>query len=209
MLISHQVIRSPMKSQITAAVAALRPTQLTVPLARVEHKRAQLRAVRDRQLRDFLTWHVMPAVLGPDLAVYLVGDHHVARALADENVDTCYVTLERDMSRVARTAFWVSMERAGWVYPVDEHGRRRSFSNIPRTLAELKDDPYRSLVGDMREYGGIEQAIDVAAEFAWAGFLRTQVPLALVTSDYAQARSLALVHVRSAAASRLPGFRAL
>ena len=91
---------------------------------------------------------------------------------------------------------------------MDEHGRRRSFANIPRTLSELKDDPYRSLVGDMRDYGGIEQTIDVAAEFAWAGFLRAQVPFALVVSDYAQARNLALVHVRSPAASRLPGFRA-
>jgi len=197
-----------MKSQITAAVAALRPTQMTVPLSRVEHKRRQLRAARGRQLQDFITWHVMPAVLGPDLAVYLIGEHHVARALADESVDTCIVTLERDMSRVARSAFWVSMERAGWVYPVDEHGRRRSFANIPRTLGELKDDPYRSLVGDMREYGGIEDGIDVAAEFAWAGFLRAQVPLALVASDYTQARSLALVHVRSQAACRLPGFKA-
>jgi len=197
-----------MKSQITAAVAALRPTQMTVPLTRVEHKRRQLRAARGRQLQDFLTWHVMPAVLGPDLAVYLIGDHHVARALADEGVDTCFVTLERDMSRVVRTAFWVSMERSGWVYPVDEHGRRRSFANIPRTLSELKDDPYRSLVGDMREYGGIEQNIDVAAEFAWAGFLRSQIPFPLLASDYAQARSLALVQVRSPAAMRLPGFRA-
>lgn len=180
---------------------------MTVPLACVEQKRAQLRAARGRQLRDFLTWHVMPAVLGPDLAVYLIGDHHVARALADEQVEICYVVLERDMSRVARSAFWISMERAGWVYPVDEHGRRRAFNNIPRTLAELKDDPYRSLVADMRDYGGIEQNIDVAAEYAWAGFLRQQVPPQLVASDYAQARSLALMHVRSPAASRLPGWR--
>ncbi len=208
MLIWQPASQHAMKSQITAAVAALRPTQMTVPLSRVEHRRRQLRAARDWQLRDFLTWHVMPAVLGPDLAVYLIGDHHIARALADEHVETCFVTLEHDMSRVARTAFWVSMERSGWVFPVDEHGRRRSFANIPRTLSELKDDPYRSLVGDMRDYGGIEQTIDVAAEFAWAGFLRAQVPFALVVSDYAQARNLALVHVRSPAASRLPGFRA-
>ncbi|MCC7546696.1 MAG: hypothetical protein IT532_02915 [Burkholderiales bacterium] len=197
-----------MKSKITAAVAALRPTQMTVPLSRVEYRRRQLRAARERQLQDFLTWHVMPAVLGPDLAVYLIGDHHIARALADENVATCFVTLERDMSAVSRTAFWVSMERSGWVYPVDEHGRRRSFANIPRTLGELKDDPYRSLVGDMREYGAIEGNIDVAAEYAWAGLLRSHIPLPLVTSDYTQARSLALTYVRTPAASRLPGFRA-
>lgn len=197
-----------MKTQINASVPALRPTQITVPLARVEQKRAQLRGAIGRQLKDFLTWHVMPAVIGPDLAVYLVGEHVVARALVEEHVDTCLVTIERDLSRVTRSGFWVMMEREGWAHPYDEQGRRRSYSCIPRTLLDLKDDPYRNLVAEVRDYGGIEQGIDVAAEYAWANYLRPHIAPELMSGDYPEARRRALAHVRSQAARRIPGWRA-
>lgn len=196
------------KTQITVSVPALRPTQITVPLARVEQKRAQLRGARGRQLDDFLNWHTMPAVLGPDLAVYLIGDHTVARALAEEHVDSCVVTVQRDLSRVTKAAFWLMMEREGWAHPFDELGRRRSYSCIPRALRDMVDDPYRNLVAEVRDYGAIADGINVAAEYAWANYLRPHIDRDLMRQDYPEARKRALAHVRSQVARRIPGWRA-
>ena len=55
-----------MRHQVSASVAHLRPTQITVSMERVAHMRAQIRtAVARGQLQDFLTWRLFSAVLGP------------------------------------------------------------------------------------------------------------------------------------------------
>ena len=115
-----------MRHQVSASVADLRPTQITVAMERVAHMRAQIRAAVQRgQLQDFLTWRLFSAVLGPGGAVFVIDNHHIARALADEAIQTCIVVIQQDLSRVLPDRFWIAMERHGFVHPVEPADLRR------------------------------------------------------------------------------------
>ena len=197
-----------MRHRIGASVAELRPTQMTVAMARVAQTRAQIRAAVMRgQLQDFLTWRVFPGVLGPGGAVFVIDEHHIARALADEAIETCVVVLQHDFSQVLPDRFWIVMERQGFVHPVDAAGRRRAFASIPRLLAQLEDDPYRYLAVNVRDSGGCNAWEGAAAEILWANFLRSRVPGALLAGSAAEALRVALSHAHSDAARRLPGWK--
>jgi hypothetical protein len=196
-----------MRHQVSAGVAHLRPTQITVAMERVAHMRAQIRtAVVRGQLQDFLTWRMFSAVLGPGGAVFVVDDHHIARALADEAIETCIVVVQQDLSRVLPDRFWIAMERQGFVHPVDASGRRRAFGAIPRHLAQLENDPYRCLAVNLRDNGGCNWE-GAAAEILWANFLRSRVPASLLAGNASGALRVALPQARSNAARRLPGWK--
>ena len=195
-----------MASYTAAAVAAIHPTQITVPMARVEERRAQIRAARARSLEDFLTWHRLRAVLGPDARLFLVDPHAVARALLDEGVEHCYVTVELDLSHMRLESFWIAMERQGWAQPYDERGQRRSFSAIPDDFRQLQDDPYRSLACWLQEARAFDSAA-TRSELLWANFLRSRIPRAMMRRDPAELRRLALEHAASPEARPLPGWR--
>lgn len=60
----------------------------------------------------------------------------------------------KDLSWLDETVFWRMMEHNQWVHPYDANGARRDYSRLPDTLTKLKDDPYRSLAGEIRTAGG-------------------------------------------------------
>jgi hypothetical protein len=195
------------RHQVSASVADLRPTQITVAMERVARMRAQIRgAVARRQLPDFLTWRSFPAVLGAGGTIFVIDDHHIARALADESIPSCIVLVQEDLSRVLPDRFWIAMERKGFVHPVDASGRRRAFGSIPHRLVQLEDDPYRFLASEVRDHGGCGWD-GAAAELLWANFLRARVPAPLLAANAGDALGLALAEVRSEAARRLPGWK--
>jgi hypothetical protein len=179
-------------------------------MVRVEAARAQLRtAIVRHQLQDFLTWRRLRGVIGPHGDVFVIDPHTVARALCDEGIERCIVIVERDLSQLALDRFWIAMERQGWMLPVDTAGHRRAYSAVPTDFFLLEDDPYRTLALEVRESGGCNEWEGAAAEIAWAAFLRARVPSELLAADAIQAGRLALEHARSAAAQRLPGWKAM
>jgi hypothetical protein len=197
-----------MRHQVTLSVTQLRPTQITVAMARVAQARRQIRgAVLRNQLHDFLTWRPVAGVVGPGGAVFVTDEHHIARALADEGIEICIVVVHQDLSKVLPDRFWIAMERLGLVHPVDSAGRRRGFGSIPRHLIQLEDDPFRFLAVTVRENGGCQQWEGAAAEIQWANFLRTRVPGQLLAANEGEALRVALSHARSEAARRLPGWK--
>jgi hypothetical protein len=77
--------------------------------------------------------------------------------------------------------FWRLMRRDGCLWPHDASGKEVAWEELPRRLpcsvAELGDDPYRSLAGLVRRAGGYEKSARPFAEFVWANHLRERVPL--------------------------------
>ena len=67
------------------------------------------------------------------------------------------------------------MDNRNWIHPFDAEGRRRHYRDIPKTFAELVDDPYRSLAGELRRAGGFAKDTTLYSEFLWADFLRRRV----------------------------------
>jgi len=185
----------------------LRPTQITVGMIEVEDKRAMLESLKKHEQRDFLAAHPIPAVWGPDGKLYITDHHHLGRAASEAGVDTGFFWVEEDYSHLPIAEFWPKMSAALWAHPIDQNGKHRSFEEIPDHLEKLRDDPYRSLAGYVREAGGYDKTPTAYAEFLWADFFRTRVVIGPTRADFAEAVKKGLALAKSAAAAHLPGYR--
>ena len=85
------------------------------------------------------------------------------------------VTVIADLTMVDRDAFWGVLDNKTWVYPYDAKGDRHHFKDVPKTVADLKDDPFRSLAGELRRAGGYAKDTTPFSEFLWADFLRRRL----------------------------------
>jgi hypothetical protein len=187
-------------------VSHLRPTQMTVGLREVAAKRLDWRERSDAKAGDFLGRHMIPVLLGPRGHSYVIDHHHLARALIEEGVKEVATTLVADLSHLAKDEFWVFIDNKGWCHPYDAKGVRQDFSAIPKSVAGLKDDPYRSLAGELRRAGGFAKDTTPFSEFLWADFLRRGVKEKLVAEDFGGALAKALKLAKGARAQHLPGW---
>ena len=188
-------------------ILSLRPTQMTVGMREVKEKRRRWREYGSKQKQeDVLGKHMIPVVQGPDNRYYVVDHHHLARALHEEGVKNILVTVIGDLTMVSKDAFWGVMDNKRWVYPYDTKGERRDFKDLPKLISELKDDPFRSLAGELRRAGGFAKDTTPFSEFLWADFLRRQMPRKAVEQDFGRAVEKALELAKSKQAVYLPGW---
>jgi hypothetical protein len=188
-------------------ILSLRPTQMTVGMREVKEKRKRWREHKSEKKRaEMIGKHMIPVVLGPDARYYVVDHHHLARALHDEGVKDVLVTVIGNLSMVEREAFWGVMDNKRWVYPYDSKGERRHFKDIPKSVVDLKDDPFRSLAGELRRAGGFAKDTTPFSEFLWADFLRRRLPRKTVDDDFDKALEKGLSLVKSHEAIYLPGW---
>jgi len=199
-----QFTREPRLNPV--AVAALRPTQITVGMREVEEKRRRWRAQKASDRAAFLGRHLLPVVLGPERHFYLIDHHHLARALHDEGVKEVAVTVVSDLSTLTRGAFWVYLDNRAWMHAYDAEGKRRSHKQLPKSVADLADDPYRSLAGGLRRAGGFAKDTTPFSEFLWADFLRRRIKHKEVDAHPQGALEEALRLAKSEAAAYLPGW---
>jgi hypothetical protein len=191
-------------------ILSLRPTQMTVGMREVNEKRERLRKYlqehKKKKQGEFLGRHMIPVVLGPDQRHYVIDHHHLARALHEEGVENAIVTVVADLTMVDRDAFWGVLDNKRWVYPYDAKGERRHFSDIPKAVADLKDDPFRSLAGEVRRAGGFAKDTTPFSEFLWADFLRRRLARKSVEGNFEKALEKALGLAKSKGAIYLPGW---
>src|ERR1700749_242433 len=127
-------------------ILSLRPTQMTVGMREVKEKRKRWRDHKSaKKQAELLGKHMIPVVLGPDQRYYVVDHHHLARALHEEGIKNILETVIGDLRMVEREAFWNVMDNKRWVFPYDAKGQRHPFKDIPKSIKDLKDDPYRSV----------------------------------------------------------------
>jgi hypothetical protein len=187
-------------------ILELRPTQMTVGLREVKEKRKRFREQKAKKQREMIGHHMIPVVVGPDKRFYVVDHHHLARALHDEGIADILVTVIGDLTMVDRDAFWGVMDNKRWVYPYDAKGERRHFKDLPKSVRDLKDDPFRSLAGELRRAGGFAKDTTPFSEFLWADFLRRQMSRKLIEDHFAKAMEKALEAAKSEDAVYLPGW---
>jgi hypothetical protein len=188
------------------AVADLRPTQITVGMREVLTKRKRWRETATKKGEKFLGKHMIPVILGPKLRHYVTDHHHLARALHDEGVKDVAVTVRANLSKLEPDAFWIVMDNRNWMHPFDAKGCRRHYRDIPKSIAELVDDPFRSLAGELRRAGGFAKDTTPFSEFLWADFLRRRMKRKDVARDFERAVEEALELAKSDAADYLPGW---
>ena len=197
-------VREPMLS--TVAIADLRPTQITVGMREVMAKRKHWREMANTKGGKFLGKHMIPVILGPKQRHYVIDHHHLARALHDEGVKDVAVTVIANLSRLDRDVFWTVMDGRSWMHPFDAKGRRRDYQDIPKSVVDLVDDPFRSLSGELRRTGGFAKDTTPFSEFLWADFLRRRMKRKFVEDDFDRALAKALELGKSKDADYLPGW---
>jgi hypothetical protein len=188
------------------AIAALRPTQITVGMREVKAKQRAWRARKDQSAREFLGRHMIPVIQGPKDRHYIIDHHHLALALHQEGVKEVLVTIVADLARLERESFWFVLDNHNWMHPFDDKGRRHRYEDIPKTVMDLIDDPYRSLAGELRYRGGYAKDTTPFSEFLWADFLRRRVKRRTVDVDFERAVKQALKFAKSNEADYLPGW---
>jgi hypothetical protein len=187
-------------------IMSLRPTQITVGMREVEDKRARLRARGPKKIGNFLGDHMIPVILGPKQRHYVIDHHHLALSLHKEGVKKVLVTVVSDLSELTPDDFWLVLDHHSWVHPYDGDGRRRDFAKIPKSIDQLKDDPFRSLAGELRQAGGFAKDTTPFSEFLWADFLRRRMKRKRVESDFDAAVKQAMKLAKSKEAHYLPGW---
>src|ERR1700750_754732 len=187
-------------------ILSLRPTQMTVGMREVKEKRKRWREHKGNKQSELLGKHMVPVVAGPDEHYYVVDHHHLARALHDEGIKDVLVTVIGDLTMVGRHAFWGVMDNKRWVYPYDAKGERRHFKDLPKSITGLKDDPFRSLAGELRRAGGFAKDTTPFSEFLWADFLRRRIGRRPVEESFPAAVRRAMTLAKSQDAHYLPGW---
>jgi hypothetical protein len=198
------MVREPLLTTVT--IAELRPTQITVGMREVIEKRKRWRETGKKKGERFLGNHMIPVILGPKARNYVIDHHHLARALHDEGVKDVAVTVIANLSKLDIDAFWTVMDNRAWMHPFDAKGVRRHYKDIPKSVTELVDDPFRSLAGELRRAGGFAKDTTPFSEFIWADFLRRRMKRKAVDRDFNRAIERALELAKSPDAGYLPGW---
>jgi hypothetical protein len=188
------------------AIADLHPTQITVGMREVEAKRKRWREQDGKKAGKFLGKHMIPVILGPKERHYVIDHHHLARALHDEDVDEVLVSVVANLSKLEPDAFWVVLDNRSWMHPFDDQGRRREYKDIPKSVSDLIDDPFRSLAGELRRAGGFSKETTPFCEFLWADFLRRRIKRKTVEDNFERALEKALQFAKTHDAGYLPGW---
>jgi hypothetical protein len=196
-------VREPILKPV--AIADLRPTQMTVGIREVMEKRKHWHDESEKKGAEFLGKHMIPVILGPKHRHYVIDHHHLARALHDEGVKDVAVTVIANLSKLDQDSFWYVMENRDWTHPFVD-GRRRPYSDLPKSVDKLVDDPFRSLAGELRRAGGFAKDTTPFSEFLWADFLRRRVKRETVEADFKHALEKALELAKDGEASYLPGW---
>jgi hypothetical protein len=187
-------------------IVDLRPTQITVGMREVAAKRKRWEAENAHREAEFLGKHMIPVVLGPEDRHYIIDHHHLARALHEAHVPDVLVTAVADLRKLDKDAFWVVLDNKSWMHPFDDQGRRRDYADIPKSVCDLVDDPFRSLAGELRRAGGFAKDTTPFSEFLWADFLRRRLKRKTVDDDFSNALAAALQLARTPDADYLPGW---
>jgi len=198
------MVREPILT--TVAIVDLRPTQITVGMREVMAKRKRWRETGFKKGEKFLGKHMIPVVLGPKNRHYVIDHHHLARALHDEGQKDVSVTVIANLSKLDPDAFWVVLDNRCLMHPFDAKGERRHYSDIPKSVADLVDDPFRSLAGELRRAGGFAKDTLPFSEFLWADFLRRRIKRKMVERDFDRAMEKAISLAKSPDADYLPGW---
>jgi hypothetical protein len=199
-------VREPLLHPVP--LSELRPTQITVGMREVEQKRKAWAAKEQdgKKGAEFLGKHMIPVIWGVKDRYYVIDHHHLGRALIEEGVEHVLVTVVADLRKLEKDAFWIFLDNRGWMHPFDDEGKRRTYEDIPKTIKELVDDPFRSLAGELRRAGGYAKDTTPFSEFLWADFLRRRIKRKAVEERFSNALEQALQFAKSEDANFLPGW---
>ena len=203
------------------SLSELHPTQASVGMTEVRIRREKLKQEIESSSGDFLSHlakqnRVEPVVIGPGNVFYLTDGHHLARALYDLGQRMAFCKVLDNVSNLEPVAFWKYMKNNNEVYLKDYQGGVIGPSDLPISIGDLHDDPFRSLAGAVRESCGFrndnkDSPVGNYLEFKWADYLRahwaqTSIQVSDIDAQFDRAIQAALMLATQNEAATLPGY---
>ncbi len=191
-------------------ISALHPTQWSVGFAEIWARQSDFAKESEQQHLSYLRRKPVPVVKDGNGTFWMLDRHHRLRALLEQNpAATTWAYLIEDRSHSSAAELLAFLQEQGWLYLIDGRGNGpHQPRELPTSLMELDDDPYRSLVWKLKKEGLITPQPQIPYhEFRWGAWLRRR-PLPPFSSQALEpalppARRL----VRSCAAAEMPGWR--
>ncbi len=199
-----QTVRAPVSHPVD--IDELRPTQMTIGVREIEARAAKIKTQSQEDGEKRVRKNVIPVVKGPKDRFYVIDHHHLCRALLLAGTKQVSVTVILNLARLDKDAFWVFMDNRGMVHPFDENGKRCNYEDIPKSIEDMTDDPFRSLAGALRRKGGYAKDTTPFSEFLWADFLRRRFNAKEVEKDFKATLEKAFQLSKSHDADHLPGW---
>jgi hypothetical protein len=198
----------PAGTKCVVDVRKLHPTQFAIGMREVKMRSGKLQGKNPKAVDRYLLEKIMPLVIGPGGVPYILDHHHLALVLLEVGGrTTLYAEVRENWSQLTDAEFWKRMKEKNWLYLYDEFGRGPlEPAQLPKTIGEMRDDPYRSIAWIVREKGGYRQTDSPFAEFQWANFFRTRILLETVQTEFDRAVKEAMKLVSSKGAEKLPGY---
>jgi hypothetical protein len=150
---------------------ALRPTQPAVGMIQVEERAAKLKGETD--FTKYTARYALPVVQAPDGAFYLTDGHHFASMLTRAGAVKAKAHVIGRFDNPA--TFWNEMRTRRWVYLYDQKGNAITPAALPARIADLADDPYRSLAGYAQNAGYFGKTNTYFMEFEWARYFGSRM----------------------------------
>ena len=203
------------------ALSELHPTQASVGMTEVRIRREKLKEEIEGSSEDFPSHlrkqnRIEPIVIGPGNVFYITDGHHLVRALYELGQETVYCKVLDNVSTWQPDEFWKYMKDNNEVYLKDNQGNVIAPSDLPKSIGDLRDDPFRSLAGAIRESCGFRNDNkDVPdrnyLEFKWADYLRahwaqTGIEVGDIDAQFDRSIQAALQLAIQKEAARLPGY---
>jgi hypothetical protein len=188
-------------------IAALHPTQFNIGRLEVQRRAKHIAKMPDWKLALYINDHILPVIIGPGGAPYATDKQHFACALALAGHTDVVGHIIRNFHDLDAADFWSRMKSANWVYLYDKGAGPKDVSALPTHLADMTDDPYRSLAWAVRDAGGYgaDDAVPYA-DFHWADFFRSRVKIGEGDAGFDQAVQEALKLAHSPEAKGMPGY---
>ena len=156
-------------------IASLHPTQWCIGLAEIWSRQQDFAKEDQQEHLDYLRRKPVPLVRGGDGTLWMVDRHHRLRALLGLNPGaTTWGYLIEELPDSSDDDVLKFLQNRGWLYLIDGRGNGpHPARELPTSLMDLDDDPYRSLVWKLKKEGLIKPQPQIPYhEFRWGAWLR-------------------------------------
>ncbi|AII43932.1 plasmid partitioning protein ParB [Synechococcus sp. KORDI-100] len=195
---------------IEVSIAELQPTQWCIGLAEVWARQEDFSKDSREERLDYLKGKPVPLVRSAAGKLWMVDRHHRLRGLHGLDAHASawgYVIADLPFSE--RDDVLRFLQQQGWLYLYDGRGQGpRASEELPTSLMDLDDDPYRSLVWKLKKEGAIKPQAQIPYhEFRWGAWLRRRPLPPFSSRQLEPALPAARRLVCSPSASSLAGWR--
>ncbi|OUR99785.1 hypothetical protein A9Q84_01795 [Halobacteriovorax marinus] len=188
----------------------LHPGQFAIGKAVIAKKIKEVeKAFKKGKIKKYLKKKWAPVVLGPDRMYWLLDRHHTSYSILKSDIPQLhkglYVELLADWSHLNFNDFKERMISKKYVYLLGVDFEEGDFFDLPKSLVELNDNPFRSLAYYARKKGCFAKVKVPFLEFLWGQFFY-DLGVEIENGNFEAPIKKALKLCHQSSASKLPGY---